>query len=171
MSNGSASASASVADPLLLVGEYEVFSNFCGIDTRYGFTDYLYTSLHGVGIRTFRDDNELRVGKEIGLELGRAINNSKISISIFSKNYASRKWCLIELARMVQCLKNGGQIIFPIFYDVDLDVVQHQCGGYEEAFRQYKENGYDENVIQEWKDALKEVGQLKGLELTKKTGG
>ncbi|KAM7465605.1 hypothetical protein LguiB_013167 [Lonicera macranthoides] len=46
MSNSSASTSASAADPSLLVGEYEVFLNFCGIDTRYGFTDYLYTSLH-----------------------------------------------------------------------------------------------------------------------------
>ncbi|KAM7465923.1 hypothetical protein LguiB_013485 [Lonicera macranthoides] len=69
MSNSSASASASAADPLLLVGEYEVFLNFCGIDTRYGFTDYLYTSLHGAGVRTFRDDNELRIGEEIGPEL------------------------------------------------------------------------------------------------------
>ncbi|KAM7461864.1 hypothetical protein LguiA_029985 [Lonicera macranthoides] len=171
MSNSSASASAPAADPLLLVGEYEVFLNFCGIDTRYGFTDYLYTSLHGAGVRTFRDDNELRIGEEIGPELVRAINDSKISIPIFSKNYASRKWCLIELACMVQCLKKGGQRVFPIFYDVDPDVVQHQRGSYEEAFRQHKENGYDENVIQEWKDALKEVGQLKGLELTKKTGG
>ncbi|KAM7466120.1 hypothetical protein LguiB_013682 [Lonicera macranthoides] len=171
MSNSSASASTSAADPLLLVGEYEVFLNFCGIDTRYSFTDYLYTSLHGAGVRTFRDDNELRVGEEIGPELLRAISDSKISIPIFSKNYASKKWCLLELAHMVQCLKNGGQMVLPIFYDVDPDDVQHQRGSYDEAFHQHKENGYDEKVIQEWKDALKKVGQLKGLELKKETGG
>ncbi|KAM7461819.1 hypothetical protein LguiA_029940 [Lonicera macranthoides] len=169
MSNISASASA--ADPPFLVGEYDVFLNFCGIDTRYGFTDYLYTSLQIAGVRTFRDDNELRVGKEIGPELARVINDSKISIPIFSKNYASKKWCLLELAHMVQCLENGGQMIFPIFYDIDPNDVQHQRGSYEEAFHQHKHNGYDENVIKEWKNALKKVGQLKGLELKKETDG
>ncbi|KAM7465872.1 hypothetical protein LguiB_013434 [Lonicera macranthoides] len=171
MSNSSASAFASATDPSLLVGEYEVFLNFCGTDTRYSFTDYLYTSLHGAGVRTFRDDNELRVGKEIGPELAKAINDSKISIPIFSENYASKKWCLMELALMVRCLKNGGQMVFPIFYNVDPDVVHHQRGSYEEAFFQHKENGYDENVIQEWKDSLNKVGRLKGLELKKETGG
>ncbi|KAM7465907.1 hypothetical protein LguiB_013469 [Lonicera macranthoides] len=77
----------------------------------------------------------------------------------------------MELALMVQCLKNGGQMVFPIFYDVDPDVVHHQCGSYEEAFCQHRENGYDENVIQEWRDALNKVGRLKGLELKKETGG
>ncbi|KAM7486114.1 hypothetical protein LguiA_002123 [Lonicera macranthoides] len=170
MSNSSASAFASATDPSLLVGEYEVFLNFCGTDTRYGFTDYLYTSLHGAGVHTFRDDNELRVGEEIGPELVRAINDSKISIPIFSKNYASKKCCLLELAHMVQCLKNGSQMIFPIFYDVEPDDVQHQRGSYEEAFRQHRKRRYDKKVIQEWKNALKKVGQLKGLELKKETG-
>ncbi|KAM7461820.1 hypothetical protein LguiA_029941 [Lonicera macranthoides] len=171
MRNSSAFASASAADPLLLVGEYDVFLNFCGQDTRYGFTDYLYTSLDGVGIRTFRDSESLHVGEEIGSELLKAITDSKISIPIFSKNYAFKKWCLLELTHMVQCLKNGGQMIFPIFYDVDPDDVQHQRDSYEEAFRQYRKRRYDKKVIQEWKNALKKAGQLKGLELQKETGG
>ncbi|KAM7461012.1 hypothetical protein LguiA_029133 [Lonicera macranthoides] len=170
-SSASDSASVSAADPSLLAGEYDVFLNFCGIDTRYGFTDYLYTSLHSVGVRTFRDNNQIRVGKEIGPELVKAINDSKISIPIFSKNYACMKWCLLELAQMVQCMKNGGQMIFPIFYDVDPHDVQHQRGSYEEAFRQHRKRRYDKKVIQEWKNALKKVGQLKGLELKKETGG
>ncbi|KAM7461876.1 hypothetical protein LguiA_029997 [Lonicera macranthoides] len=174
MSNSSASASASssaAADPSLLVGEYEVFLNFCGEDTRYSFTDFLYTSLDDVGIRTFRDSESLHVGEEIGPELLKAITDSKISIPIFSKNYASKKWCMLELSHMVQCLKNGGQISFPIFYDVDPDDVQHQRGSYEEAFRQDRKQRYDKKIIQEWKNALKKVGQLKGLELKKETGG
>ncbi|KAM7461863.1 hypothetical protein LguiA_029984 [Lonicera macranthoides] len=176
MSRSSASASASAygsaaADPSLLVGEYEVFLSFCGQDTRYGFTDFLYTSLNDVGIRTFRDSESLHVSEEIGPELLKAITDSKISIPIFSKNYASKKWCLLELAHMVECLKNRGQMIFPIFYDVDPDDVQHQHGSYEEAFCQHRKRRYDQKVIQEWKNALKKVGQLKGLELKKETGG
>ena len=168
----STSAPAATADPLLLVGEYEVFLNFCGQDTRYGFTDYLYTSLNGAGVRTFRDNEGLHVGKEIGQELLKTIEDSKISIPIFSKNYTSKKWCLLELAHMVKCLKNGSQMILPIFYDVHPNDVQHQRGSYEEAFRQHRgKRRYDEKVIKEWKNALKIVGQLKGLELKKETGG
>ncbi|KAM7465902.1 hypothetical protein LguiB_013464 [Lonicera macranthoides] len=170
MSNSSVSASTSAADPPLF-GDYEVFLNFCGQDTRHSFTDFLYISLTRAGIRTFRDDNELRVGEEIGPELVRAISDSKIIIPIFSKNYASKKRCLIELAHMIQCLENRSQKILPIFYDVTPDDVQHQLNSYEVAFRQHKKQRYDGNVIQKWKDALKIVGQIKGLELEKETGG
>ncbi|KAM7508491.1 hypothetical protein LguiA_018944 [Lonicera macranthoides] len=163
----SASASATAN---LLVGEYEVFLSFCGQDTRYGFTDFLYTSLQGAGIRTFRDNENLHVGKEIGPELLKAITDSQISIPIFSKKYASSKWCLLELEQMVQCHAEGGQIIFPIFYDVEPSDVRHQNGSYEEAFRQYRKKRLDEKTIQGWKRALTKVGQLKGLELKKETG-
>ncbi|KAM7465885.1 hypothetical protein LguiB_013447 [Lonicera macranthoides] len=180
-SSASASTSTSAVDPPLF-GVYEVFLNFCGQDTRYGFTDYLFTSLTRAGIRTFRDDNNIPHGEEFGSELFKAINDSKIFIPIFSKNYASRKWCLIELTYMVQCMKNRGQKILPIFYDVTPDDVKHQCGSYEKAFRQHEEAfrqcrkrkrkcRHNKKVIQEWKNALKEVGKLEGLELPKKTCG
>ncbi|KAM7511555.1 hypothetical protein LguiB_010430 [Lonicera macranthoides] len=165
------SASTSAADPLSLVGEYDVFLSFCGQDTRYAFTDFLYTSLYGAGIRTFKDNEGLHVGEEICPELIKAITNSKISIPIFSKNYAFSKWCLFELVHMVQCQKNEAQMIFPIFYDVDPCDVRHQSGSYEEAFRQHRKKRYNEKTIREWKEALSKVGQLKGLKLKKETGG
>ncbi|KAM7478036.1 hypothetical protein LguiA_026249 [Lonicera macranthoides] len=156
----------------LLLGEYEVFLNFCGQDTRKGFTDFLYTYLHGAGIRTFRDDNELRVGEEIGPELLKAIKGSKISIPIFSKSYASSKWCLRELAEMVECQLNGTQKIFPIFYDVEPSGVKHQSGSYEKAFHDHKKDlSLDEKTVQRWMNALRIVAELKGLELKKETNG
>ncbi|KAM7508229.1 hypothetical protein LguiA_018682 [Lonicera macranthoides] len=150
--------------------DYEVFLSFRGTDTRKVFTDFLYTYLVSASIRTFRDDNELRVGEEIGPDLLKAINESKISIPVFSKNYASSKWCLRELAQMVECQANGGQMIFPIFYDVDPSEVQHQRGSYEKAFRQYKRS-LDEKTVQQWEKAMTIVGELKGLELKKETNG
>ncbi|XP_039165761.1 disease resistance protein RUN1-like [Eucalyptus grandis] len=71
--------------------EYQVFLNFRGFDTRHGFTDFLYNHLVDVGIRVFRDDDELNIGEVIGENLVSAINNSIIYIPIFSKNYASSK--------------------------------------------------------------------------------
>lgn len=133
-------------------------------------TDFLYTYLVGASVRTFRDDNKLRVGEEISPELLKAITGSKISIPIFSKNYAFSKWCLFELTRMVECHANGGYMIYPIFYDVDPSDVRNQRGSYEKAFCQHKKS-FDENIVQRWKEALRIVGQLKGLELKKETGG
>ena len=148
--------------------EYEVFLSFRGTDTRKGFTDFLYTYLVDADIHTFRDDDELHVGEEIGPELLKAIKESKISIPIFSKNYASSKWCLRELAQIVECHTNEGQMIYPIFYDVDPSCVQHQKGSYKKAFRNHRKS-VDEQTTKQWMEALEIVGELKGLELKKET--
>ena len=126
-------------------GEYEVFLSFRGKDTLKGFTDYLYHCLVDADIHTFRDDNELRVGEEIGPELLKAIKESKISIPIFSRDYASSNCCLRELAQMVECYKTMGQKILPSFYDVEPSNVRHQTGTYKKAFRQHR-NNFDKKI-------------------------
>ncbi|KAL3747065.1 hypothetical protein ACJRO7_015926 [Eucalyptus globulus] len=151
-------------------GDYEVFLSFRGKDTRKSFTDYLYTSLVDVGIQVFRDDNELRVGEEIGPELLRNISQSKISIPIISDGYASSKWCLRELAHMLKCKRNEGQIVLPIFYKVDPSQVRHLIGRWEDAINAHKKN-LDKMIVQEWEEALKEVGSLKGWESEKVENG
>ncbi|XP_059642558.1 disease resistance protein L6-like isoform X2 [Cornus florida] len=151
-------------------GEYEVFLSFRGPDTRLTFTDFLYTNLDSVGVRTFRDDEELRKGEEIWPELLKAIGESQISIPIFSKNYASSKWCLRELAQMVDCKRITGQSILPIFYDVEPSEVRHQSGSYGEAFRVH-ETCFDEITLVKWREALKEVGALKGWQVNKEADG
>ncbi|XP_059627160.1 disease resistance protein RPV1-like [Cornus florida] len=151
-------------------GEYDVFLSFRGPDTRLTFTDFLYTYLEDVGVRTFRDDNDLRKGEEIGPELLKAITESKISIPIFSTNYASSKWCLRELAKMVECRRTLGQLILPIFYDVTPSDVKDQSGFYEKAFREH-ERCLDDRTVGEWKEALREVGALKGWEVKKEADG
>ncbi|KAF7850039.1 hypothetical protein BT93_L5923 [Corymbia citriodora subsp. variegata] len=84
-----------------LGSKYEVFLSFRGPDTRAGFTDFLFHSLTDAGICVFRDDEELRVGEKIDESLLQAIDNSKIYIPIFSRTYATSKWCLRELTQIV----------------------------------------------------------------------
>ncbi|XP_031380271.1 TMV resistance protein N-like [Punica granatum] len=144
--------------------DYEVFLSFRGSDTRKGFTDFLYSSLKDAGVHVFRDDEELRVGEEIGPELLEGIRNSKISIPIFSKDYASSKWCLKELAFMVECRRARGQLVMPVFYDVTPNEVRHRAGTYKRSFSQHARK-YDPLVVQQWGDALAEIGALKGWEL------
>ncbi|CAN1142932.1 Disease resistance protein L6 [Linum perenne] len=144
--------------------EYEIFLSFRGPDVRKSFADSLYSYLVHSIIRTFKDEEELRTS------LVQAITESKIYIPILSKSYASSKWCLQELAKMVECCKKEkGHIILPVFYFVDRRDGQHQTGPYEEAFEQHSKK-HDPIIVQEWRAALQEVGQVKGWHVTEIDG-
>ncbi|XP_056162755.1 disease resistance protein RUN1-like [Syzygium oleosum] len=149
--------------------EYEVFLSFRGPNSRKGFVDCLYHGLMDAGIRAFRDNDELPVGGRISWLL-QAINNSKICIPIFSKDYAESEWCLRELAQMVECSKLTGLEILPVFYDADPSEVKLNKGPYLEALRQHKKKNKP-NLVHQWEKALKEVGKIKGWELEKDTNG
>ncbi|CAN1834745.1 Disease resistance protein L6 [Linum perenne] len=136
-----------------------------GPDTRYSITKILHSFLTRTKIRTFMDDDELRKGEGIWSNLVKAIGQSKISVTIFSPRYAESKWCLKELAEIVEHKKREkGHIILPIFYMVDPGDVRRQTGPYEVAFTQHKRNGFDEETIQCWKAALNETDELVGID-------
>ncbi|XP_039158823.1 TMV resistance protein N-like [Eucalyptus grandis] len=141
--------------------EYQVFLNFRGFDTRHGFTDFLYNHLIDVGIRVFRDDDELKIGEVIGENLVSAINNSIIYIPIFSKNYASSKWCLLELAHIVNNVSNSKdeKSIIPIFFNVKSDDVKLKTSVYSNALSEHERKSPDQ--VKVWKEALAKVGEIK----------
>ncbi|XP_039162893.1 disease resistance protein RPV1-like [Eucalyptus grandis] len=146
---------------------YEVFLNFQGVDTRHGFTDFLYHGMVGAGILVFRDSESLHVGKEIGAELLQAIENSKIYIPIFSANYASSCWCLRELVYMVECTlkSNGNKEILPIFLDVESVDVKLKTNLYKQTLSKHQEAFCSE--AESWQKALIAVGKIKGWNLKK----
>uniref|UniRef100_A0A2N9FWS0 TIR domain-containing protein n=1 Tax=Fagus sylvatica TaxID=28930 RepID=A0A2N9FWS0_FAGSY len=146
--------------------KYDVFLSFCGVDTRKNFTDHLYTALKQKGIVTFRDDEKLERGKYISLELLKAIEESKYAIIVLSSNYASSRWCLIELAKIVGCMKENRLTVLPVFHYVDPSDVRNQTGTLIEAFaRHEKDPKINIQDVQEWKAALKEVGNISGWHL------
>ncbi|KAG4156293.1 hypothetical protein ERO13_D03G164900v2 [Gossypium hirsutum] len=143
---------------------YHVFLSFRGEDTRKSFTDHLYTALVHLGIQTFRDDEEIERGNNIKYEIERAIlHHSKISIVVFSKNYAASTWCLNELVMILEHKKSSKHIVLPVFYDVDPSQVKNQTGSYGEAFTQHEQNF--ESMVQRWRNALKEVADIGGMVL------
>ncbi|KAL6125387.1 hypothetical protein ACLB2K_073446 [Fragaria x ananassa] len=81
---------------------YDVFVSFRGEDTRYNFVDLLFSALHQKGINTFRDNRIIR-GQGLLSTLVAAIEESRIYIIVFSENYASSKWCLDELVKILEC--------------------------------------------------------------------
>ena len=107
---------------------YDVFLSFRGKDTRNGFTGHLYKALCDNDMYTFNDDNDLQRGEKISEELLKTIKRSRISVVVFFENYASSKWCLNELVWILDCRKNLGQLVLPVFYGIDLSKVRKQEG-------------------------------------------
>ncbi|KAH9727001.1 ADP-ribosyl cyclase/cyclic ADP-ribose hydrolase [Citrus sinensis] len=142
----------------------EVFLSFRGEDTRKGFTSHLAAALDQKQIQFFIDDEELKKGHEISPALANAIETSDISIIIFSKDYASSKWCLSELVKILDCKKMNGQIVIPVFYHVDPSDVRKQSGSFGEAFVEYEKNF--PHKVQKWRDALTEASSLSGYDAT-----
>ncbi|KAI3703573.1 hypothetical protein L1987_73755 [Smallanthus sonchifolius] len=141
---------------------YDVFLSFRGDDTRKNIVDHLYFALERKNIRTFKDEDTIKKGKNINDELFKSIEDSKFYIVVFSKNYASSTWCLNELVKIVECHRTTCEhAIYPIFYDVEPCEVRKLIGTVGQAFSKHEK----EESAQKWREALKEVADLAGWEL------
>ncbi|XP_075656959.1 putative disease resistance protein RPP1 [Castanea sativa] len=144
--------------------EYAVFLSFRGEDTREGFTSHLYKALCNKGINTFIDDIDLPRGEEISEKLIQAIKNSSILVIVFSENYAESKWCLDELAEIVECREKDQEVqIRPIFYNVDPFEIRNQNGNFGIALANHeKKFKNNKDKVQRWRDALEKVAKVSG---------
>ncbi|CAN6569894.1 unnamed protein product [Malus baccata var. baccata] len=146
---------------------YDVFLSYRGEDTRKGFTDHLYRELELAGIHTFRDDDGIERGANIASELQKAIQESRASIIVFSKDYASSRWCLDELVKIMKRRKNDCRhMVMPVFYDVDPSHVRKQTGSFAQAFARHEERFKEEmDKVMEWRRALRDVADVGGMVL------
>jgi len=144
---------------------HDVFLSFRGEDTRVGFTSHLHAALDRKQILTFIDDQLVR-GDEISASLLRTIEEAKLSVIVFSANYASSKWCLEELVKIFKCRKNNGQIVFPVFYKVDPTHVRNLTGSFGGAFaRLIRNKALTLEEVQSFRDALTDAASLSGWNL------
>ncbi|KAF3449339.1 hypothetical protein FNV43_RR10067 [Rhamnella rubrinervis] len=145
--------------------KHDVFISFRGKDTRDGFTSFLYEELRSKAIKAYMDVREFETGDEISPGLEKAIKESKISVIIFSKNYASSTWCLNELVQILECKERNRQIVLPIFYQIDAFIVRDQTESYAVAFEKHEERFKDDiKKVNQWRKALKDATYLHGLD-------
>lgn len=122
--------------------------------------------MKGNSIEVFRDKEGLRRGTFIASGLTKAIKESKFAIVVLSKNYASSRWCLKELAQIIACIKETGIKVILVFYHVDPSNVRQQKGTFALAFANHKKDPkVKSEKIQTWKNALKCVGRIAGYVL------
>ncbi|CAN6722111.1 unnamed protein product [Malus baccata var. baccata] len=154
---------------------YDVFLSFRGEDTHKGFTSHLQAALKDEGYQAYMDDDNLKRGEEIKEELFRAIEESRISIIVFSKRYADSSWCLDELVKIMECRYKLGRHVLPIFYHVDPSHVRKQNGVFAQAFQNHKmdirkekddkEREAKKERVKQWRKALTEAANLSGHHL------
>ncbi|XP_028793775.1 TMV resistance protein N-like [Neltuma alba] len=154
-------APSSFSSPTKTKYEYDVFLSFRGEDTRHTFTGLLYDALRRKGINAFIDDRKLGKGEEISPALLEAIERSRISIVVFSRNYATSTWCLEELAHIIGCKEEKKQVVMPVFYKVDPLDVQYQRNSFEKAMAALKDRFKDDlDKVRRWRSALYEAASL-----------
>ncbi|PWA43038.1 toll/interleukin-1 receptor (TIR) domain-containing protein [Artemisia annua] len=144
--------------------KYDVFLSFRGEDTRKTFVDHLYVALVERTICTYKDDITLARGDTIGESLLKAIEESHIALIVFSENYANSSWCLDELAYIMKCKDERGNIVIPIFYDVDPSDVRKLKGQFGKAFSKHNNKSTDNEKVQAWRTALVGASNIAGWE-------
>nr|ACZ98532.1 TNL [Malus domestica] len=154
---------------------YDVFLSFRGEDTRNGFTSHLHEALKNRGYQVFIDEDGLERGEEIKEKLFRAIEESRISLIVFSKMYADSSWCLDELVKIMECRDKLGRHVLPIFYHVDPSHIRKQNGDLAEAFQKHEKDIHEEKDdkereakqerVKQWREALTKAANLSGHHL------
>ncbi|KAK7272434.1 hypothetical protein RJT34_29025 [Clitoria ternatea] len=144
--------------------KYDVFISFRGTDTRNTFVDHLYNHLIRKGLFVFKDDKRLEKGKPISAQLVQAIQGSRASIVVFSKDYAASTWCLDEMATIAECYD---QFVFPVFYDVDPSHVRNQNGVYENTFALHTQK-HEAGKVNQWKKVMTNFGRSVGWDVRNK---
>lgn len=160
---GAAASSSSYSSyPAFSPKKYDVFISFRGDDTRINFTSHLYTALCKENLETYID-NRLRRGDDISEALLQAIKDSSIYVVVFSENYASSKWCLDELTQILQCKKDQGSDVIPVFFKVDPSDIRKQKGPYKEALAKHRRDfRHNQDKLNKWRDALVEAANISG---------
>ncbi|KAL8235942.1 hypothetical protein R6Q59_017023 [Mikania micrantha] len=146
---------------------YDVFLCFRGVDTRNGFCGHIYKDLIRKRIKTFIDDESLDTGGFIAPELLEAIKASRFAIVIISSNFATSKWCLEEITKVVDYMEQGKLIVIPVFYHVSPSDVRHQSNCFKQGFANHEADPeITPQKVAAWKSALKTVGNIKGWHVT-----
>ncbi|KAL6130696.1 hypothetical protein ACLB2K_069075 [Fragaria x ananassa] len=144
--------------------KYDVFINFRGEDTRRSFVCHLYDALKRTALDTFIDSEELQKGHDLS-ELYKAIQDSRLSILVFSKDYASSTWCLKELVQILECMDRQNQIVVPIFYEVDPSHVRKLKESFAQAFAKHgSDSNLDKEELESWKSSLTRATNLSGYD-------
>lgn len=153
--------------------KYDVFVSFRGGDIRKNVAAHFFRALKQAGIYYFGDNEKEETGILIEGKLPDAIRDSRVSLVVFTANYANSRRCLNELVEILECNRRDhrGHVVLPIFYDVEPCDVQKQSGQFGDGFERCLATHTDDLLVQKWRHSLKEAGNLSGWHLNNDANG
>ncbi|RXH88120.1 hypothetical protein DVH24_042191 [Malus domestica] len=153
-------SSSSSSSSVTHLWTYDIFLCYRAVDTLNNFTNNLHNNFLQKGIKTYL----FRRGEELSFPvLLKVIEESRVSVIVFSENFASSEWCLYELIKILQCKESKQQIVWPIYYKVNPLDVRDQKGSFGKALADF-ESKYNKNMekVLMWRTALTEATKLPG---------
>jgi len=99
----------------------------------------------------------------------RTIAASKIAIIVFSKSYTESTCSLHELEKIIECQQTFGQIVLPVFYEIDPLEVLEQKGDFRKALEEAAHKSYSgeqlEHALSRWRRALTTAAGISGWDV------
>ncbi|KAJ0252249.1 ADP-ribosyl cyclase/cyclic ADP-ribose hydrolase [Hirschfeldia incana] len=141
--------------------KYDVFISFSGEDNSNNKISNLLAQFKGKLIMSTPHRC-----KSVTPELVQAIRESKGSIVLLSKHYASSSRCLDELVEIMNCNKELAQKVVAIFYNVAPSDVRLLSGDFGRAF-QITCIGKSEDQKRKWVQALADLANIDGVDSRK----
>ncbi|BAT97009.1 hypothetical protein LR48_Vigan11g146200 [Vigna angularis] len=153
-SSSSSSSSFLKSEPHFI---YDVFINFGGEDIGRKLVSHLHSVLLQAQVKTLVNEENLQEGMKLEEHMG-AIAVSKIAIIVFSKTYTESTCCLLELEKIIECLETFGQVVLPVFYEIEPLDVRDQKDDFGKALEETAKKSYLgeqlEHALSRWRRAL-----------------
>lgn len=148
-------------------GNYEVFLNHRGPDTKITIASSLYWWLTSHGLSVFFDREEVEGGLVVGTQIKEAIASASVHVAVFSPRYAESASCLKELHLMTV----SGKPIIPIFYNVkpaDVRKARKHRGAYAADLDKHERKSF--STVLNWRNDLYNAARFGGFELDRFNG-
>lgn len=128
--------------------QHDVFISSGDKDTRESFKDELLQSL-----------------QKKGISLAERIEESRCAVVVISREYASSRWCLDELVKIIEC----AQTVFPVFYKVNSSDMRSLTGPFGKIFAKHEIHFIDDkDRVKKWKTALNKLADISGWDLNQR---
>ncbi|KAI6703806.1 hypothetical protein NL676_012942 [Syzygium grande] len=133
----------------------DVFINHRGAETKRSIAGLLHSFLSLLGLHPFLDSRSMMPGDKLFDEIDAAIYGCKVGVAVFSPHYCESRFCLHELALLMETKKR----VIPIFCDVKpsqlqvMDDLKHSA-----------------NHLERYRHALEEAKNTDGLSFYSSNG-
>ncbi|XLR11448.1 hypothetical protein S83_039386, partial [Arachis hypogaea] len=137
--------------------EYDAYIS-SGLQFRHPFISGLYDALKSVGLHVLADRTEPKTNK---LFLSGAIERCRVSIIVFTIDYAESTLYLQELVKIMECHWRKDQKVVPVFYCLDPSQVCNLSGYFGEILsRTLQGISRDENRMLSYETALRQAASI-----------